>query len=186
MFSLRRTSAVNIRDFLGGVPHSAFSTKGLPLEISQLTLIAYLWPTWLHKSISQWKVVKKNKLMNEYTTKDKQVGGLAKAGCGRNWFSLWKLPTGVKFYTSGYGCTEGMMSSNLWMDGKPQRYVLVPNVVLVEFIPEDQRWEEAAVDISSFPTENPLSWEDHFTKQKLFSKARPGNHSVLDIGRAFL
>ena len=72
-------------------------------------------------------------------TKNKQMGRLAKAGCGRNSFSLWKLPTGLKFFTPAYGCTEGMLSLNLWMDGKPQRHVLLPNVVLVEFIPEDQR-----------------------------------------------
>ena len=44
----------------------------------------------------------------------------------------------MKLFTNVYGCTESMMGINLWMDDMPQRYLVVPNSILTEFIPEEK------------------------------------------------
>ncbi|XP_022106476.1 GH3 domain-containing protein-like [Acanthaster planci] len=53
-----------------------------------------------------------------------------------------KYTKGTRLFSFAYGCTEGMMAYNLWLDGEPQRYVLLPNEVLTEFIPEEFSDEE--------------------------------------------
>ncbi|XP_022106549.1 probable indole-3-acetic acid-amido synthetase GH3.8 isoform X2 [Acanthaster planci] len=45
---------------------------------------------------------------------------------------------GTKFYSPSYACTECLsLGINLWMDGRPQQYVLLPSEVMLEFIPEE-------------------------------------------------
>ncbi|XP_038058031.1 GH3 domain-containing protein-like [Patiria miniata] len=49
-----------------------------------------------------------------------------------------KYSKGTKLYSASYACTECIsLGLNLWMDGRPQQYVMLPNEVMAEFIPED-------------------------------------------------
>ncbi|XP_038058279.1 GH3 domain-containing protein-like isoform X2 [Patiria miniata] len=48
-----------------------------------------------------------------------------------------KYTKGSRLYSFAYGCTEGLVCYNLWMDGRPPQYVLSPSTNLTEFIPED-------------------------------------------------
>ena len=55
-------------------------------------------------------------------------------------FSQIKFATGTKIFSASYGCTEApVIALNLWSDGRPQQYVLMPNENLCEFIPQDLR-----------------------------------------------
>ncbi|XP_033624241.1 probable indole-3-acetic acid-amido synthetase GH3.9 [Asterias rubens] len=49
---------------------------------------------------------------------------------------------GVPLYTSGYGCTEGLIGLNAWKDKTPQQYTFLPNDMLIELIPEHLSPEE--------------------------------------------
>ncbi|XP_022106526.1 GH3 domain-containing protein-like, partial [Acanthaster planci] len=53
-----------------------------------------------------------------------------------------KYTKGTRSYSPIYACTESVVAVNLWMDGQPQRYVLIPTEVLTEFVPEDLCAEE--------------------------------------------
>ncbi len=46
---------------------------------------------------------------------------------------------GTRLYTPGYGCTEGFIGVNAWVDKTPQQYTFLPNDMLIELIPEHMR-----------------------------------------------
>ncbi|XP_033624242.1 probable indole-3-acetic acid-amido synthetase GH3.9 isoform X1 [Asterias rubens] len=53
-----------------------------------------------------------------------------------------KYTKGTKLFSGAYGCTEGFIGVNLWIDKPQMEYVLIPNDIIVEFIPESLVDEE--------------------------------------------
>ena len=47
--------------------------------------------------------------------------------------------TGTRLHSPAYSCTEGFIGVNAWVDKTPQQYTLLPNEMVVEFIPEHLR-----------------------------------------------
>ncbi|XP_033624239.1 GH3 domain-containing protein-like isoform X1 [Asterias rubens] len=82
---------------------------------------------------------------------------------------------GTRLHSPAYSCTEGFIGVNAWVDKTPQQYTLLPNEMVVEFIPEHLSAEETPLTLLMDEVEVGKRYEIAITSISGFYRYRLGD-----------